>query len=47
VVLQPVSILHGGLAVNIVNEFQVSQPGRCRRNDADGAADAVEQRQAC
>jgi flagellar P-ring protein precursor FlgI len=27
VVLQPVSILHGGLAVNIVNEFQVSQPG--------------------
>ena len=28
VVLQPVSILHGGLAVNIVSEFQVSQPGR-------------------
>jgi flagellar P-ring protein FlgI len=27
VVLQPISILHGGLAVNIVNEFQVSQPG--------------------
>jgi flagellar P-ring protein precursor FlgI len=27
VVLGPVSILHGGLAVNIVNEFQVSQPG--------------------
>ena len=26
VVLQPVSILHGGLAVNIVSEFQVSQP---------------------
>jgi flagellar P-ring protein precursor FlgI len=26
VVLQPVSILHGGLAVNVVNEFQVSQP---------------------
>ncbi len=26
VVLQPVSILHGGLTVNIVNEFQVSQP---------------------
>jgi flagellar P-ring protein FlgI len=25
--LQPVSILHGGLAVNIVSEFQVSQPG--------------------
>jgi flagellar P-ring protein FlgI len=27
VVLQPVSILHGGLAVNIVSQFQVSQPG--------------------
>jgi flagellar P-ring protein precursor FlgI len=27
VVLQPVSILHGGLTVNIVTEFQVSQPG--------------------
>ncbi len=27
VVLQPVSILHGGLSVNIVTEFQVSQPG--------------------
>jgi flagellar P-ring protein precursor FlgI len=26
VVLQPVSILHGGLAVNIVSEFEVSQP---------------------
>jgi flagellar P-ring protein FlgI len=26
VVLQPVSILHGGLAVNIVTEFKVSQP---------------------
>ena len=26
VVLQPVSILHGGLAVNIVSEFQASQP---------------------
>jgi len=26
VVLQPVSILHGGLAVNVVTEFQVSQP---------------------
>ncbi len=25
--LQPVSILHGGLAVNVVSEFQVSQPG--------------------
>jgi flagellar P-ring protein precursor FlgI len=27
VVLQPVSILHGGLAVNVVTEFTVSQPG--------------------
>ena len=27
VVLQPVSILHGGLTVNIVTEFKVSQPG--------------------
>jgi flagellar P-ring protein precursor FlgI len=27
VTLQPASILHGGLAVNIVSEFQVSQPG--------------------
>ncbi len=26
VVLQPVSILHGGLTVNVVSEFQVSQP---------------------
>ena len=25
--LQPVSILHGGLAVNVISEFQVSQPG--------------------
>lgn len=25
--LQPVSILHGGLAINVVTEFQVSQPG--------------------
>ncbi len=27
VVLQPVSILHGGLAVRVVTEFKVSQPG--------------------
>ncbi len=27
VVLQPVSILHGGLSVNVVTEFQTSQPG--------------------
>ena len=26
VALQPVSILHGGLAVNVISEFQVSQP---------------------
>lgn len=26
VILQPVSILHGGLAVNVVSEFQISQP---------------------
>lgn len=26
VVLQPVSVLHGGLTVNVVSEFQVSQP---------------------
>lgn len=26
VVLQPVSILHGGLAINVVTKFQVSQP---------------------
>lgn len=28
VVLQPVSILHGGLAINVVTEFQVSQPSQ-------------------
>lgn len=33
VVLQPVSILHGGLAVNIVSEFQVSQPNAFGRGD--------------
>ncbi|MBS1815873.1 MAG: flagellar basal body P-ring protein FlgI [Acidobacteria bacterium] len=27
IVLQPASILHGGLAVNIVSNFEVSQPG--------------------
>jgi flagellar P-ring protein precursor FlgI len=27
VVLQPVSILHGGLAVRVVTDFRVSQPG--------------------
>lgn len=33
VVLQTVSILHGGLAVNIVSEFQVSQPNAFGRGD--------------
>ena len=33
VVLQPVSILHGGLAVNIVSEFQVSQPNAFGRGN--------------
>jgi flagellar P-ring protein precursor FlgI len=27
VILQPVSILHGGLAINVVTDFKVSQPG--------------------
>jgi flagellar P-ring protein precursor FlgI len=39
VVLQPVSILHGGLAVNIVSEFQVSQPGPF----SSGTTQAVQQ----
>ena len=39
VVLQPVSILHGGLAVNIVSEFQVSQPGPL----ATGTTQALQQ----
>ena len=41
VVLQPVSILHGGLAVNVVSEFQVSQPNAFSsgRYDAGRAAD--------
>ena len=33
VVLQPVSILHGGLAVNVVSEFQVSQPNAFAAGD--------------
>ncbi len=33
VVLQPVSILHGGLAVNGVSEFEVSQPNAFGRGD--------------
>lgn len=39
VVLQPVSILHGGLAVNVVSEFQVSQPGPF----SDGRSKVVQQ----
>ena len=38
--LQPVSILHGGLSVNVVTETEVSQPNALLdRNDAGGAAD--------
>jgi flagellar P-ring protein FlgI len=33
VVLQPVSILHGGLAINVVSEFQVSQPNAFATGD--------------
>ena len=42
VVLQPVSILHGGLAINVVSEFEVSQPNAVLvgRHDAGRAADA-------
>ena len=39
VVLQPVSILHGGLAVNIVSEFQISQPNAL----SSGATQATQQ----
>ena len=41
VVLQPVSILHGGLTVNIVSEFQVSQPGAF----SNGTTQTVQQTQ--
>ena len=37
--LQPVSILHGGLAVNVVSEFQVSQPNAL----APGTTQVVQQ----
>jgi flagellar P-ring protein FlgI len=40
VVLQPVSILHGGLAVNVVSEFQVSQPNAF---SSGGATQVVQQ----
>jgi flagellar P-ring protein FlgI len=39
--LQPVSILHGGLAVNVVSEFQVSQPNPF----AQGTTQVVQQTQ--
>ena len=41
VVLQPASILHGGLAVNIVSEFQVSQPNAF----SNGTTQVVQQTQ--
>jgi flagellar P-ring protein precursor FlgI len=40
VVLQPVSILHGGLAVNVVSEFQISQPNAF---SSGGTAQVVQQ----
>jgi len=40
VVLQPVSILHGGLAVNIVSQFEVSQPSPF---SSTGSTEAVQQ----
>jgi flagellar P-ring protein precursor FlgI len=33
VMLQPVSILHGGLAINVVSEFQISQPNPFANGD--------------
>ncbi|WP_245536265.1 flagellar basal body P-ring protein FlgI [Terriglobus roseus] len=41
VVLQPASILHGGLAVNIVSEFEVSQPN----GFSNGSTKVVQQTQ--
>ena len=38
--LQPVSILHGGLSVNVISQIEVSQPSPLSgRNHAGGAAD--------
>ena len=38
--LQPVSILHGGLSVNVISTTEVSQPGPLSRwNDAGCSAD--------
>src|SRR6185437_3944703 len=39
--LQPVSILHGGLSVNVVSEFKVSQPGPV----SNGTTEVVQQTQ--
>jgi flagellar P-ring protein precursor FlgI len=41
VVLQPVSILHGGLAINVVSEFEISQPGPF----SSGTTEVVQQTQ--
>ncbi|WP_188553606.1 flagellar basal body P-ring protein FlgI [Edaphobacter dinghuensis] len=40
VVLQPVSILHGGLAINVVSQFEVSQPNAF---SSGGASQVVQQ----
>jgi flagellar P-ring protein precursor FlgI len=42
VVLQPVSILHGGLAINVVSRFEVSQPGAFSKT---GTTEVVRQTQ--
>ena len=42
VVLQPVSILHGGLAINVVSKFEVSQPSPFSNT---GATQVVQQTQ--
>lgn len=39
VVLQPVSILHGGLAVNVLSDFQVSQPNQF----SSGSTEVIQQ----
>ncbi len=41
VVLQPVSILHGGLAINVVSQFEVSQP----ESFSSGTSQVVQQTQ--
>jgi flagellar P-ring protein precursor FlgI len=42
VVLQPVSILHGGLAINVVSQFEVSQPNSF---SSGGSTQVVQQTQ--